>query len=161
MQCGCSVRPHARTCAVAKRKLLLKDPCRNFRQTPSSNHPEASPQRGAAPPGRLKSAKRFARLTYSGQVETGHKRLSKSHYEKWLSNGVESRFFSQHLCVALAICRSNPATGPHRFHSADLNPKASAITSPMQTKKPTSSILNGLQFSLQGARKMPKRASLL
>jgi hypothetical protein len=58
-------------------------------------------------------------------------KLSKSHYQKWPSDRSESRFFSQHLCVALAICRSNPATVPNRFrnpgHNQNTNKKACFI----------------------------------
>ena len=82
------------------------------------------PRLGVAPLTRLNRYGLCARLTHQGQVGKGHVKLSKSHYQKWPSDRSESRFFSQYLCIALAICRSNPATARDRAHIKQHNKKA-------------------------------------
>ena len=81
-----------------------------FEQSSPLRDGRLHPELGVAPLTRLNRVGLCARLTHPGQAKKGHVKLSKSHYQKWPSDRSESRFFSQHLCIALAICRSNPAT---------------------------------------------------
>lgn len=98
-------------------------PSRTDRQSSPLRDGRPHPELGVAPLTRLNRYGLCARLTHQGQTGKGHVKLSKSHYQKWLSDRSESRFFSQYLCIALAICRSNPATARGRTQFTKHNKK--------------------------------------
>jgi hypothetical protein len=119
-----------------------------FRQSSPLRDGRPHPELGMAPPTRLNRYGLCARLTHQAQVEKGHVKLSKSHYQKWPSDRSESRFFSQNLCIALAICRSNPATARGRAHFRKHNKK-----SPLQMSRTVCKLV------FAAGSKCPKRAS--
>ena len=123
-------------------------PSGTIRQSSPLRDGRPHPELGMAPPTRLNRSGLCARLTHQGQAEKGHVKLSKSHYQKWPSDRSESRFFSQYLCIALAICRSNPATARGWAHFGKHNKK-----SPLQVSRTVYKLL------FATGSKCPKRAS--
>ena len=119
-----------------------------FRQSSPLRDGRPPPELGMAPPTRLNRSGLCARLTHQGQAEKGQVKLSKSHYQKWPSDRSESRVFSPYLCIALAICRSKPATARGWGHFRKHNKK-----SPLQVSRTVCKLL------FAAGSKYPKRAS--
>jgi len=134
-----------------------------FRQSSPLRDGRPHPELGMAPLTRLNRYGLCAWLTHQGQAGKGHVKLSRSHYQKWPSDRSESRFFSQHLCIALAICRSNPATARDRAHFRKHNKKnppqvsrtvckllfAAGSKWPKRASRFSRNLLNALQFAHQ------------
>jgi len=111
MTCSFSKSAH-RVCRPGRADAngTIRTPQARLRLRDGRPHPEL----GMAPLTRLNRYGLRATSAHRGQAKKGHGRLSKNQCQQWPSDRSESRFFIQHLCIALASCRSKPATARHR-----------------------------------------------